>query len=144
MAQLNPTALLSTGMPIVALVLYPHGFVWVPGSSGPSSGGMFDSGTFVRAERSLELHVRGGLGLVTYHIGPVAISHEDYMIHTGHKTDSRYPGFNRDPVEAFRSLAYDLTNFGSDFLLGSGETLVAARRSANELAKLPGFMRLGL
>ena len=143
MAQHEPTEILLAGLQIVAPWLTSCGFVWVPGSSGRGSGGKFDSGTFVRNERSLELHVRYSLGLVTYHIGPVAISHADYMIHTGHKSDSRYPGFSEDPIEAFRSLAYDLTHYCEDFLLGSGASLIEARIAADALTKLPGFQRLG-
>jgi hypothetical protein len=143
MMQPDPTALLSAGLQIVAPRLTAHGFVWVPGSSGQGSGGKFDSGNFVRNERSLELHFQYSLGLVTYHIGSLAISHADYMIHTGHKSDSRYPGFSKDPLEAFRSLAYDLAHYCEDFLSGSGASLIEARIAADALAKLPGFQRLG-
>jgi hypothetical protein len=65
------------------------------------------------------------------------------MMHTGHESDSKYPGFYADPMDAFRSLAYDLAHYCEDFLSGSGETLVEARNAAEALAKLPGFMRLG-
>lgn len=115
MAQHEASAILSAGAAIVAPTLVANEFAWIAGSSGQSSGGAFASGAFVRGERSLELHFRYSLGLVTYHIGDLAVSHADYMAHTGHRRDAKYPGFSDDPMDAFRSLAYDLANYCQGF-----------------------------
>jgi hypothetical protein len=65
------------------------------------------------------------------------------MRYTGHSSEAKYPGFSSDPLQAFRDLASDLVNFGTDFLSGDGASLRAARIAADVAEKLPGFRRLG-
>ena len=126
----------------MAPLLEARGFAWVEGPSGDSSGGPFDSGSFVRSDRRLELHFRFGLGLVTYVLGDITLSHESYMRHTGHRAVAMYPGVSSDPLDGFRFLAHDLEAFGADFLEGSGQTLADARLAADKWERLSGFAKL--
>jgi hypothetical protein len=139
----SAAAVFEAGRRIVGEFLEPHGFEWRFCGAGPSSGGHFAVGEFVRADRVLELHFRESLGMVQYHIGEIVISHEDYMRHTGHKAEACYPGFSSDPLDGFRHLVEDLLRFGRDFTEGSGQTLIAARSAADAYASVPGFSRLG-
>jgi len=134
---------LDLGRQLLAPTLESHGFAWVPGSAGKGSGGHFASGAYVRGDRRLELHVRFSLGSVTYHLGSVSISHDDFMRYTGRGHDAKYPGFSSDPLDAFRDLASDLASFGGDFLSGDGSQLVAAKAAADAAKNLSGFERLG-
>jgi hypothetical protein len=81
-------------------------------------------------------------GMVTYQIGSVSISHEDFMRYSGHRSDAKYPGFNSDPTDAFRDLAHDIAQFGMDFVSGDGSQLLAAKTAADVATTLPGFQRL--
>jgi hypothetical protein len=134
---------LELGRQLLASTLESHGFAWVPGSAGKGSGGHFASGAYIRGDRRLELHFRLSLGLVTYHLGSVSISHDDFMRYTGHGHDAKYPGFSSDPLDAFRDLASDLASFGGDFLSGDGSQLVAAKAAADAAKNLSGFEQLG-
>src|SRR4051812_30526515 len=99
---------------------------------GVGSGGAFAWGAFVREDRRLELHFRWSLGLVTYHAGDQAISHEAYLRAVGVPSGAnQYPGFSDDPLDGFRHLAHDLHAFLSEFVVGEAETL---RRVAPEEA----------
>jgi hypothetical protein len=142
MEESNATRQLKVGLQILAPILESHGFVWAPGFRGQSSGGYSDSGTYVRGDRCMEVHFRGSLGLITYHVGQIAISHVDWMRHTGHHADAKYPGFSEDPLQAFRNLSSDLESFGRDFLSGDGSTLRAAKVAADAESKLHGFQRM--
>ncbi len=99
------------------------------GSGGPSAEGRFISGT-----KQLELHFRWSLGLVTYHVGDRSLSHEDYMRSLKMHRKAEYPGFSKEPLEAFRHLASDLTRFCQNFLQGDGLEIV---RYAEEIEADP-------
>ena len=142
MIPAEATELMDAGRRMIGAVLEPHGFEYRPGSTGASSGGDFSSGEFVRGDRRLELHFRYSLGLVRYHIGSASISHEDYMRHTGHRSEAKYPGFSSDPLDGFRHLADDLKAFGHDFVSGDGASLLAAIKAAASLANVSGLARL--
>jgi hypothetical protein len=131
---MNPKEILRAGGEILDPVMRPHGFTFVEVLSGKSYGGDFARGDFVRDDRRLELHFRYSLGLVTYHLGSLSASHESYMRELlGQGGAHQYPGFSDDPLDGFRHLAYDVGNFASDFLTGSGEVLVrAALKEAQE------------
>ena len=60
------------------------------------------------------------LGLVTYHVGHLALSHEDYMLSVlGRRWGSEYPGFSKEPLDGFRRLLSDLKLHFIAFLAGS-------------------------
>jgi hypothetical protein len=121
-------AILGAGVKIVGVVIEPHGFLWVPGETHEGHPGNAARGAFVKGDRKLELGFRWSLGPVTYRIGTVSVSHEAFMRYTGRHADAKYPGYSKDPLDAFRHLANDLQNFGGDFMLGDGATVIAASR----------------
>jgi O-succinylbenzoate synthase len=62
--------------------------------------------------------------LVEYQLGTVAISHEDLMWSvTGQHRSTAYPGFSNEPLDGFKHLAADLTQYAQDFLAGSDPDL---------------------
>src|SRR3979490_2805493 len=94
-----------------------HSFSFKEGPAGPSSGGLFSTGGYVNGDRTLEIHFRHSLGLVTYHFGQRSVNHECYMRAVlGNAGGNRYPGFSDEPLSAFKNLAYDLQNFATAFL----------------------------
>ena len=126
----SPSEVLLDGVKILDRVLSPKGFQFQFKGHGPSSGGNFAWGEFVRDNRWLEIHFRHGLGLVRYHIGNHSASHESYMRALGVRDQCKYPGYSDDPLEAFRDLAHDLV-FADDFFTGTAAIL---RRAAAEEA----------
>ena len=131
-SRLAPSECLDAGRKILRPVFLTHFFVFVGSSTGSSSGGAFAGGAYVRWRRRFEFHFRHSLGLVTYRIGKVSLSHEDYMwALLGDHGGNRYPDFSNDPLQQFRDLRYDLENYCHDFLGGSGkEFLDCARRAS--------------
>jgi hypothetical protein len=131
--RIDPKTILTDGSLIIERVLGLHGFKFQFGSEGPSSGGRYACGRFVRDDRILELHFRYSLGMVSYAIAGHSASHEFYMRELGVLQNCRYPGFSQDPLAAFEDLAHDL-EFAKDFVAGSGELLLrAAEREAAQL-----------
>jgi len=116
----EPQQTLEAGVELLDDLMRSHGFVYTPTAAGVGSGGSFASGQFRRGNRSLELHYRYSLGLVTYHVGKLALSHEDYMwsVLDG-RWRSEYPGFSKEPLDDFRHLRADLEHHCIDFLAGS-------------------------
>ena len=113
-----------------------HGFVSAPATVGSGSGGSFASAEFRRGDRSLELHYRYSLGLVTYHVGHLTLSHEDYMLSVlGRRWGSEYPGFSEDPLDGFRRLLSDLKHHCIDFLAGSDAGFETHVKRADALKK---------
>jgi hypothetical protein len=103
------------------------GFRFEERAEGVGSGGAFAWGEFVRDDRRLELHFRRSLGLVTYHLGNHALSHEGYLRAMGVPPGAnQYPGFSDDPLDGFRHLAHDLRAFVSEFVRGDAVTLQRA------------------
>ena len=131
-SRLIPSECLDAGRKILRPVFLTHLFVFVDSSMGSSSGGAFAGGAYVRWRRRFEFHFRRSLGLVTYRIGTVSLSHDDYMwALLGSHGGNRYPNFSDDPLQQFRDLRYDLENYCKDFLGGSGrEFLDCARRAS--------------
>ena len=139
----NPLKILQDGRQILDPVLEKHGFKWVPGKSGTSSGGDFACGEYVRGDRRLEVHFRHSLGLVTYHVGRNSFEHPAYMrVQLGPSGGNKYPGFSGDPLDAFRDLAHDLNKFCGVFLNGTDEDFrdIADRVEAD--SKITGIRRL--
>ncbi len=119
-----------------------YGFSWHPGWAGRSSGGHSASGAYRRGNRSLELHFRHALGLVTYRLGDLVLSHDEYMREVAERGCSRYPGFSDDPQDGFRHLAHDLEHFAADFLSGNGRRFRTIAAAAARRRALPGLRRL--
>jgi hypothetical protein len=124
MSDENPKDCLLKGVRILDPVLTPLGFEFHLESAGKGSGGYFASATYRKDDRTLELHFRESLGLVTYHIGSAALDHETYMRLLGVYGENQYPDFPSDPLESFKHLAADLQSYCSDFLSGDGEEFV--------------------
>ena len=111
---------LKVGAKILEGVMHFHEFVFAPISIGVGSGGAYAAGEFRRGDRFLELHFRRSLGLVTYHVGSLSLSHEDYMWSVvGQRYRTHYPGFSSDPLDGFRRLVIDLKEHCGGFLVGS-------------------------
>lgn len=114
-------------------------------ASGSSSSGAFAQGEFVRGERRLELHFRRSLGLVTYHVGALALAHDDYMrALLGRSGASHYPAFSDEPFVGFEALCQDLAEHCSDFVSGSGEQFRLCVQKHKEYESLSGFQKMGL
>ncbi len=124
---------LESGMLILAPLMEHHGFKRSETGRSKGSGGGSAFASWIRGDRRLELHFRYSLGLVTYSVGPVSLSHEDYMwAHTGKRWATQYPGFSDDPVDAFRDLRADLEKNASSFLSGPDDHFFReVRRAAN-------------
>lgn len=118
-----------------------HSFIWMMKTAGEGSGGAFASGEFQRRSWinseppcSLELHCRYSLGMVTYRIGPLSLSHVDYMLAvTGRSSATRYPGFSTDPLDGFRRLRADLMEHCAVFLSCGAADFAAIHQKAHEL-----------
>ena len=136
------SAILQEGRKYIDPIMEANGFHWKDGRSGNSSGGFSDSGEYIKENRKLELHFRWSLGMVKYHIGESQISHENYMLHLAGKGKATYPGFSKEPLDAFKHLADDLQKYGEDFLSGDGTKLIGAVEKQKEKNKLSGFQRL--
>ena len=131
----NPALDLMSGVAVLEPLMRRNGFEYQPGAEGKGSGGPFASGSFVRGDRRLELHVRESLGLVAYHLGNASLDHETYMRFLGVYGQNRYPGFEGSSRQVFERLKDDLSNFASDFLSGSGQQF---GQFAEELQRNPG------
>jgi hypothetical protein len=115
-------------------LLTAHGFAFKLLSAGESSGGHYATGEFRKGDRWLELHFRFSLGMVSYHLASLSVSHLDYMRSViGVSNSSHYPGFSNDPLGGFRHLLLDLQEHGSEFLAGSDECLAGRIEMANYL-----------
>ena len=100
--DLEPQLALKAGVAILGDLMRSHGLTFTATTSGVGSGGSFAVGEFRRGNRSLELHYRYSLGLVTYHVGHWALSHEDYMWSVmNRRWGSDYPGFSKEPLMPF-------------------------------------------
>ena len=140
---MKPAEAMEEGRKILEPIFVASGWRFEPGPTGSSSGGHFAQANFVHDDRRLELHFRWSLGLVTYHIGELALSHEAYMeALLGRRGASKYPGFSANPIDAFRDLAADLREHCMDFVAGSGDQFRQCAERARELAKASGFKAL--
>jgi len=88
------------------------------------------------------VHFRYSLGLVTYHVGNVSLSHEDYMWSViGERGASHYPGFSKNPLDGFRDLRRDLEEHGAAFLAGTDADFLKCAQDAalrkNSGSRLP-------
>jgi hypothetical protein len=127
---------LQQGNAILETVLGPAGFRFEWLAAGQSSGGDFASGKWINGNRSIEIHVRFSLGLVTYWIRGAAMGHAELMQALNVKAQAEYPGYSNDPLDGFRHLRHDLERFGGAFLSGQ-MTEMDMNRMRSELEKLP-------
>ncbi len=135
----DPEQILSEGCLLLDPLLRDHGFAFRRGPVGRSSGGRFARGSYLRGERRLDLSFRHALGLVTYHVGGLSLSHDAYVRAVGGGPGA-YPGFSSDPLEGFRHLRDDLLRFGQPFFTGSREAFAALVEQA--AARPRGFKAL--
>src|SRR5215475_6069535 len=139
----NPSEILSRGCTILDTVLTTHGFKLAVITSGKGSGGSYAVATFANGKRKLEIHYRYSLGLVTYHVGALALDHEAFMrALVGSKGGNKYPCFSDDPFEAFRGLTHDIEKFAGAFLSGDEIEFGRCVELARKRATLSGFERL--
>jgi hypothetical protein len=144
---MTPRELLDRGVVELAGVLDPAGFTCVGGDDGVDSDGPFATGEFWRGERRLELHVRRSLGVVRYHFGEEALSHEELV--RGVRgldriaAEAQYPGFSDDPAAGFRHLRADLERFGAIFLTSGAKAFRALKKWLDKHPKKSGFAGLG-
>lgn len=123
------------GSDLLQPLLMGHGFTYKTLDTGNSSGGQFAAGEFRRGTRRLELHFRFSLGLVSYHLDSLSMSHQEYMCSVlGKPNASHYPGFSSDPMDAFRDLQFDIEAHCCDFLEGTDDQLL--RRFEDAHARL--------
>ena len=139
----TPLEIVREGRAALDPILGAHGFTFKEGPAGTSSGGPYTSGIYENGNRSLEIHFRFSLGLVTYHFGERAADHESYMRSVlGNAGGNRYPGFSDEPISGFENLAYDLENFARAFLKGDFQEFARCADAAEEWKKTSGFARL--
>ncbi len=138
---MNPVELLHAGAELLAPVLEPAGFRFTEGETGTGSGGPFAVGLCSKGARQLELHVRGGLGIVVYRAPNVVVTHEVLMRAAGNGGRTAYPGFSHDPLDGFRHLRADLEQFGAVFLRGTDDAFTeqAALGDARTAGARRGF-----
>jgi hypothetical protein len=141
----RPLEILRAGCEILDPVMNSHGFRFALRDSDLGCAGYYANGDYVSGDRRLELHFMYSLGLVTYHVGDMSISHDAYLrALTKGAGGNQYPGFSDDPLDGFRHLAHDLQKFCDDFLSGDGKVLIATAqdmraREENE-RKLDGHL----
>jgi hypothetical protein len=138
---------LDRGVVELADVLGPAGFTFVAVDEDDGSGGASASGEFRRGDRRLELHVRRSLGLVRYHFGDQALSHDDLVRGVraleGISAEAEYPGFSDDPAAGFRHLRADLQRFGDVFLTGGAKAFRALKKWLDKHPRKSGLAGLG-
>lgn len=140
---MNALETFRAGCKILDEVMNQYGFFLIEEACGRSSGGNFASGEYVKGDRRLEIHFRYSLGLVTYHVGNLSLTHDAYMrALLGKNGGNKYPGFSNDPLDGFRHLHFDLSHFCGDFLHGSGEEFERCVVKAQEQGKIKGFKAL--
>jgi hypothetical protein len=143
---MTPKELLERGLPELAAVLEPAGFIFIDGGEGSDSGGPFASGDFLSRDRRLEIHVRSALGGVRYHFGDYSVSHEDFVrgVRGTERIEgpSEYPGFSNDPLAGFRHLRADLERFGAVFLRGGAKAFRALKKWLDKNPRKTGLAAL--
>ncbi len=143
---MNPEEHLRMGISELEPFLILYGFQFTQTASGRGSGGYFASGEYRRCDRFLELHFRGSLGLVSYHVGSGSLGHEEYVRAVravDHISEGNvYPGFFDDSIAEFRALGEDLRRFGRRFLTGADEQFRELESWVKEHPKPIGFAAL--
>ncbi|MGE5398274.1 MAG: hypothetical protein ACM3MK_12190, partial [Chitinophagales bacterium] len=118
---MTPEQSLLEGLSILDPYMKQKGFDRASVLTGEGSGGNFAYSSYFKEGWILELHFRYSLGLVTYRFNETRLDHVNYMKLLGVYGQNKYPGFSTDSKSSFERLLFDLDNFCSDFLTGSGE-----------------------
>jgi hypothetical protein len=143
---MTPKELLELGVPELAAVLEPAGFVFIDAGDESSSDGTSASGDFLCRDRRLEIHVRLSLGPVRYHFGDYSVSHEDFVrgVSGSEHIDGpgEYPGFSDDPLAGFRHVRADLERFGAVFLTGGAKAFRALKKWLDKNPRKSGLAAL--
>jgi len=129
------------GCKLLDPILLPFGFAFELVGAGAGSGGPAAHGFYARDDRRLDLHVRWNLGLVSYTLDGLELSHADFMLGVAAGANA-YPGVSDDPQIAFAHLASDLERFGTDFISGSGDEFRRCYREVEGLSGMSGFKRM--
>ena len=123
--------------------LAEHGLAFSILSEGKGSGGPFVAARYGDETRGVEIHVRGGLGMVAYDLEGASLSHLDLAACLGiERSALAYPGFSTDPVDAFHDLAADVTGPLSPFFDGSNDEKF--KRCVERLGQDPDAFNPGL
>ena len=143
---MTPKELLERGLPDLAAVLEPAGFVFIDAGEEFDSAGPSASGDFLSRDRRLEIHVRSSLGQVRYHFGDYSVSHEDFVrgVRGTERIDGpgEYPGFSNDPLDGFRHLRADLERFGAVFLTRGAKAFRALKKWLDQNPRKSGLAAL--
>lgn len=139
---MKPRDNLIEGVKILDPFLRKNRFRFSFNKTGSSSGGEYAFGKYSKGDKVIELHYRYSLGLVSYSINNIQLSHVDYMKLLG-VSQNHYPGFSNNPLQAFRDLLYDLENYAVDFISGPGsEFQVLAEKLRQDPGMFQGFKGL--
>jgi len=127
---------LCAGVEIVDGFMRSHGFLYTPTTAGKSSGGLFAAGEFRRANRTLELHYRDSLDLVTYRVGRLR-SHTRTTCGRSSAGDGQVTTLDsqKESLDAFGHLLQDLKRSCADFLVGSDADFARHVERAESLRK---------
>ncbi len=110
--------LLEAGAGILADAFQPYGFKFGGVRQEKLGHRAVAVGQFARRGRAVELQVRSGVSIALWAAGERRMLHPDYMECLGASAQMRYPGFSKDPLDAFRRLRADFFRFGGPFLAG--------------------------
>jgi len=140
---MHPEQSLEAGANTLRTILEPHGFRYIAGDTGSSSGGPFTCGSFVKENRALEFSVRHGLGQVEYTLNGQRIRHEDYLRFAGYWGEHKYPNFGKSIQDSFTALAQDLQRYFGDFISGPGtDFITVVQRFQSDPKRFKGFATL--
>jgi arsenate reductase len=111
---------LKSGASLLDDVFRPHAFKFGGVREQTTGNRSIAVGTFQRRGRAVELQVRSGVLVAVYLANGKRLPHPEYLERLGVASQMRFPGFSKDPLNAFRRLRADLLRFGKPFLTGKG------------------------
>ena len=114
----SDAALLEAGAKILTDALKPYSFKFGGVREEAAGQRRIAVGEFRRRDRAIELQVRSGVLVATYHVGERKLLHPKYLERLGAAGEMRFPGLSKDPLNAFRRLRTDLVRFAGHFFKG--------------------------